>query len=104
MQSAGRNTGLADSPFSGGFALSASGIGASSLGGASKRKRLRSGLGGRSSRTPNGSGSKSHSASSGFVQGSELSGRRKPIAESPGTKNIWEVGRNHGWLVQRGIP
>ena len=44
MQSAGRATHAADSPFSGGFARSAAGCGSSATGGAVKRSGLRAGL------------------------------------------------------------
>ena len=42
--------------------------------------------------------------SSGLVQGSDSSGRRYPMGESPGMRNICFEARNQGWLVQRGVP
>ena len=62
------------------------------------------GLSGSTSRFANGSGSKEYRTSSGLVQGRESSGRRYPIGESPGIRNICSDARNQGWLVQRGMP
>ena len=55
--------------------------------------------GGKGSRCANGSRSSKATMSSGVAHGSESSGRRKPIGESPGIRNMRSRRRNHGPLT-----
>src|ERR1700744_4863994 len=104
-QRAGRAIQGEDSSFSIGFVLSDAVFWwPATAGGSLKRYDLREGRSGRTSRCLKGSGSKLHSTSSGFVQGSDSSGSRYPIGESPGTRNRRGAARNQGWLDQYGVP